>query len=171
MILIALGANLPSPVGPPAKTLRAALAELEKRGVRVLTCSRFFETSPVPASDQPDFVNAVAEVATDLPPDALLGLLHDVEAAYGRTRAETWEARTLDLDLLAYHETVTAENRVKSWGSLVLPHPRLHERHFVLVPLSEVAPAWLHPVWGKTAAALLAELPEEGTCAPLADQS
>ncbi|MBX7200459.1 MAG: 2-amino-4-hydroxy-6-hydroxymethyldihydropteridine diphosphokinase [Rhodospirillaceae bacterium] len=152
-ILIGLGGNLPSWVGAPRITLEAALAALEEAGVRVVARSSWYTSAPVPASDQPWFVNGVVSAETDLGPEALLGVLHGVEAAFGRVREEKNGARTLDLDLLAHGNTV------ESAKSPLLPHPRLHERAFVMVPLAEIAPEWRHPVLNRTAAEILAAIP------------
>ena len=119
MILVGLGANLPSSAGPPQATLAAALEALEQSGVRILKRSRWYRSAPVPASDQPDFVNGVALVDTALAPDDLLALLHRIEARFGRQRREPNAPRTLDLDLLAYGDRIVEED------DLVLPHPRL----------------------------------------------
>ncbi len=166
MIYIALGANLPSRVGPPAATLAAALGALARRGVRVVAASRLWRSAPVPASDQPWFVNQVVAVATDLPPDGLLAVLHEVEAEFGRERpaAEStrWPARTLDLDLLDYDGRVAPGP-----GGVILPHPRLQERTFVLRPLAEIAADWRHPVSGRTLASLIADLPEGQEAVPV----
>ena len=154
-ILVALGANLPSErFGGPRETLDAAVRELERRGIRVLRRSRWYESAPVPESDQPWYVNGVAAVDTDLDPPALLALLHQVEAEFGRVRAERNAPRVLDLDLVAYGGLV----RPGPDGP-VLPHPRAAERAFVLLPLAEVAPAWHHPETGETVEALIARLP------------
>ena len=157
MIFIGLGANLPSRAGAPQATLEAALADLERAGVRILGRSGWWETAPVPISDQPWFVNAVAAVATDLSPAALLALVHRIEADYGRERLVVNGARTLDLDLLAYDDKVNPGP-----DSPILPHPRLHERAFVLRPLAELAvrlaPGWVHPATGRPMADLLAGL-------------
>lgn len=169
MILVAFGANLPSPAGEPRETIKAAMDRLAILGVEVIKRSRFYRTSPVPPSGQPDFVNMVAEVRSDLSAEALLQVLHKIEKEFGRTRKDRWEARSLDLDLLAFHETVTPKSEVKSCTSLMLPHPRLHERRFVLEPLAEIAPGWVHPLLLQTSVDLLAALPTDGECEPISD--
>ncbi|MEX2201355.1 MAG: 2-amino-4-hydroxy-6-hydroxymethyldihydropteridine diphosphokinase [Dongiaceae bacterium] len=153
-IFIGLGSNLPGLHGDPRAQLEAALQELAAEGIRVVRRSRWYESEPVPVSEQPWFVNGVVEVETGLEPAALLALLHRVEAAFGRIRRIRNEARALDLDLLAYGERVMAGE-----GLPELPHPRLQDRAFVLLPLAEVAPAWRHPVLGESAAALAEKLP------------
>jgi 2-amino-4-hydroxy-6-hydroxymethyldihydropteridine diphosphokinase len=162
MILIGLGANLPSAAGPPSTTLTAALAALEESGVKVLARSRFYRSAPVPPSDQPWFVNAVAAVAIPLDPAALLALLHDIETRFGRARRAPNAARTLDLDLLDYDGLLSDGGE----GS-VLPHPRLHQRAFVLLPLAEVAPLWRHPRLGRSVADLIAALLPEQQAEPI----
>ncbi len=147
MILIGIGANLPHPChGSPRETCDAALTSLQQNGVTVTGRSRWFKSAPVPPSDQPWFVNGVASLETALSPGGLLAVLHEVEESFGRRRRVRNEARVLDLDLLAYAERVSAPGE-----SPALPHPRLTERAFVIVPLADLAPAWRHPVSGKSA--------------------
>ncbi|GBG01046.1 2-amino-4-hydroxy-6-hydroxymethyldihydropteridine pyrophosphokinase [Azospira sp. I13] len=139
---IALGANLED----PAAQLRAALAALgAEPGIARVRPSSLYRTAPIGA-DGPDYVNAVAEVLTNLSPHALLQSLFAVEARFGRSRSYRNAPRTLDLDLLLHGETVLAS------PDLTLPHPRLHLRAFVLVPLAEIAPDLALPGRGSVAA-------------------
>lgn len=155
MIFIGLGSNLASEAGPPATTIESALAQFTLYGITVVERSPFYESEPVPRSDQPWFVNAVARVETALSPEYLLMRLHAIEHGFGRVRRERNEARTLDLDLLDYDGLIRGGER------LVLPHPRLHERAFVLKPLLDLDPSWRHPQSDRTGAELLAALPIE----------
>ena len=154
MILIGIGSNLPAPPATtPRETAAAALAALPAIGVRLIARSGWYLSEPVPVSDQPWFVNAVTSVSTALSPAALLDRLLALEAEFGRRRGAPNADRTLDLDLLDY------ESCLCDTGTLALPHPRLHERRFVLAPLCEVAPDWRHPRLGLTAVQLLDRLP------------
>ncbi len=142
-----MGANLPHPkFGPPVATLSAALALLEEYGVSVVRRSRWYRTAPVPLSDQPWFVNGVAEVATGLSAETLLATLHEVEARFGRVRHRRLEPRIVDLDLISFNDLVRPE--AGSADGLVLPHPRMHQRAFVLLPMAELVPNWRHPRLG-----------------------
>jgi len=161
VILIALGANLPSTAGPPAATLKSALDRLAEQGVKIRSVSSFYESPAWPDPADPKFVNAVAVVETALQPVELLALLHGIETAHGRLRSTVNAPRSLDLDLLDY------DGRLISDG-VTLPHPRLAQRAFVLVPLAEIAPAWRHPVTGQSVGELLDGLPGRGDCKKLA---
>ena len=161
MVIIGLGANLPSPAGPPRATCEAALGQLSRLGAGTVRVSRFYRSRPVPASDQPDFVNAVAALATEMTPETLLQTLLTVEKQFGRVRGAPNAARTLDLDLLDFDGLVRAGN------DLQLPHPRMTLRAFVLLPLAEIAPEWRHPQSGQTASQLLARLDDEQVVVPI----
>jgi 2-amino-4-hydroxy-6-hydroxymethyldihydropteridine diphosphokinase len=154
VILIGIGSNLAAPqFGSPQDTASAAVAQLPAIGALVVRCSRWYLSQPVPPSDQPWYVNAVALVATRLAPAALLAALLALESRFERRRGLPNAARTLDLDLLDY------DGRQSQTERLVLPHPRLHERRFVLAPLAEIAPHWRHPLLAMTATELLLRLP------------
>lgn len=154
MIFIGIGSNLAAPgFGSPQETAAAGLAALPGIGIALSASSRWYLSEPVPPSDQPWYANAVASIATRLGPEALLEALLVVEQWFGRRRTVSNAARTLDLDLLDYCGRECASPR------LVLPHPRLHERRFVLMPLAEIAPRWRHPRSGRSAAELLTGLP------------
>jgi 2-amino-4-hydroxy-6-hydroxymethyldihydropteridine diphosphokinase len=161
MILIGIGANLPSRFGPPLAACEAALTALEGVGVHVLIRSRWYESAPVPISDDPWYVNGVARVGTDLGPEALLAALHRIEADFGRVRTEVNAPRVLDLDLLEY------DGRIRGPEGLILPHPRMHLRAFVLLPLAEIAPDWRHPALKQGPPALISSIPPDQTVRPL----
>lgn len=154
VILIALGSNLPSRAGNSRETLRAALRALAQNGVVPLQVSAFYNTPAWPDPSDPSYVNAVAQVETTLAPDVLMARLHEVEREFGRVRDVRNAPRTLDLDLLDY------DGRVEG-GPPVLPHPRIEQRAFVLVPLADVAPSWRHPVSGSNVRELIDALPEQ----------
>lgn len=155
MILIALGANLPSKYGCPEETLQAAKRALEELGVAVLAESSVWVSAPVPVSEQPWYRNAVIAVETSHSVPELLTVLKSIEQAFGRTLRERDAARVLDLDIIAYHE------EVYEGEGLSVPHVRAHERSFVLYPLQEVAPDWVHPVLGKSIGDLIADLGDD----------
>jgi 2-amino-4-hydroxy-6-hydroxymethyldihydropteridine diphosphokinase len=151
-VFIALGANLPSvDYGAPLATLEATLSLLAADGIAILRRSSWWQSGPQPVSDQPDFINGMIEIDTNLPPAALLARLHDIESSCGRVRQDRWEARVLDLDLIDYR----GRCEIGTAGRPELPHPRMADRLFVLLPLQEIAPDWHHPATGKGLAQLI----------------
>ncbi|MFY8107121.1 MAG: 2-amino-4-hydroxy-6-hydroxymethyldihydropteridine diphosphokinase [Elstera sp.] len=162
-ILIALGSNLSHSLwGNPPAILAAAVAMLEAEGVSLLRQSSIWRSAAWPDPADPSYANGVIAVETTLDPSALLALLHRIEAAFGRERGSLNAPRTLDLDLISYDNLVWAGPEAP-----ILPHPRAHQRGFVLKPLAEIQPDWCHPVSGLSVVALLAALPPED-CHPWA---
>ena len=153
MILVALGSNIAGPWGSPRETVAHALKELNTFPLRLWGASQLLITKPFGVVNQPDFVNAVALIDTALSPEALLRKLHMIERAAGRKRGRRWGPRTLDLDLLDYHG-LQCQQLGTAQKALVLPHPGIAERIFVLQPLQEVAINWKHPTLRKTAGEL-----------------
>ena len=151
---IALGANLPSPAGPPDATLAAAAERLASVG-RIAARSSLYSTAPVGLANQPRFLNAVVALETDLSPRSLLDALLSIERLFGRDRSAALPngPRTLDLDILLYGNLLLSE------PGLEISHPRFAQRAFVLIPLAEIAPHAIDPRSGLTAAKLLANLP------------
>lgn len=164
MILIGVGSNIPGPQGAtPRQNCHNALKLLDDSGVTISRRSRWYRSSPVPPSDQPWFINGVVAVeAAGLEPEPLLELLHQIELEFGRRRSQPNAPRPLDLDILDFDGRITSPD-----ASIVLPHPRMHQRAFVLVPLSEIAPEWRHPVIGDTVAELIAALPDDQFIEPV----
>lgn len=166
MILIALGANLPSVYGSPLEGLRRAANLISREeGMILRKASGIWRTSPVPASEQPDYYNAVIAVGSDLAPRQVLEVLFSIERKFGRERRAPNAPRTLDLDLLCF------KGRVLSSGDLTLPHPRMHERGFVLYPLMDIAPDWNHPILKKSPADLLHNISDTQFCAPVESEA
>jgi 2-amino-4-hydroxy-6-hydroxymethyldihydropteridine diphosphokinase len=167
-ILVGLGANHPGPWGVPAATIKRALSEMERTGIAVDAISPFYETAAVGRARQPVFVNTVALVDTSLSPEALLRRLKEIERRAGRRGGRPWGPRTLDIDIIDY------KGLVRHWRArqtdfsragprpLVLPHPLMHERPFVLRPLLDIAPDWRHPVLRRSAQALWREAEGKG---------
>ncbi len=153
MIVIALGANLPSQFGSPRETIKRAIAEIAKNNACVLYQSPIYLTAPVPVSDQPWYHNAVIGVSTDQSPADLLKTLQSIENNFGRVRTIRNAPRVIDLDIVAYHDIVQHND------DLILPHPRMHERAFVLYPLRDIARNWVHPVSRKHINELISLIP------------
>ena len=173
--LVALGSNLPVGGVDATETVAAAAETIGRELGLIRSMSRLFRTPAFPAGSGPDFVNAALVLDTDLPPADLLSGLHRIESDFGRVRRERWAARALDLDLLAYDDLVLPDAEThRKWVELpldqqmqlapdemILPHPRLAERAFVLVPLADAAPDWQHPITGLTVSQMLNTLPQE----------
>ncbi len=154
MIVIALGANLPSKYGNPAQTLEKAVDSLEENGLKIIAKSRTYLTAPVPISDQPWYHNSAVSVKTELDAFQLLGLLQKIENEFGRIRTIRNAPRVLDLDLISYN------NQIIDKPELIVPHPRMHERAFVLYPMSELGDDWEHPLTYKTIDMMINEIPK-----------
>ncbi len=156
--IVAIGANLPAPDGtPPLDTCRRAAAALDGlAGLRRVAVSPFYRSAAWPDPSAPAFVNGAVLLEGRAEPEAVLAALHEMEARAGRVRSVPNAPRPLDLDLIAMGALV-----VRS-AALTLPHPRAHERAFVMVPVADVAPGWMHPLLGRTAAQIAAGLDRAG---------
>ncbi len=153
MILIGLGSNLDSIYGTPDQCLQECRNLLAQAGVGIVKLSSIWKSAPVPVSDQPWYKNAVCAVETDLNPHDLLSALAGIEDKAGRTREENNAARTLDLDILSYNNEIINDEH------LTVPHPQMHDRAFVLYPLREIVPNWIHPVLNKSVDEMITEMP------------
>ena len=163
MIFIGIGSNIPATsFVSPKTTIRAAIDLFDDFGITLVRLSKFYLTSPVPASDQPWFVNCVAQIETSLSPVACMTNLHRLEFAFQRVRSVPNAARTLDLDLLDYNGLVIGKQ-----NTLRLPHPKINERAFVLFPLSDICPNWVSPLDGIKIEELINKLSIDDTIKPL----
>jgi 2-amino-4-hydroxy-6-hydroxymethyldihydropteridine diphosphokinase len=174
--LVALGANLPFEGEPPSVTLQSSVKALSEEGLAVHAFSRLYATPCFPEGAGPDYVNAAAvlDITGKVDLTSVLASLHAVEGRFGRKRQQRWGMRTLDIDLLAVGDSVLPDPRTQDFwrdlpadqqirntpDRLILPHPRLQDRAFVLVPLAEVASDWVHPRTGLSVRSMLAALPE-----------
>lgn len=165
-IFIAFGSNLPSSLGSSRATIEAAILSLEAEDIQPEQVSPFYETPAYPDPSDPPFINGVLSAKTDRQPADVMSVLLALEEGYGRVRERRWAPRSLDLDLINYEGRVlpsdaawqaAASNRGDTTpdAQLVIPHPRMHHRQFVLQPLADIAADWLHPVFQKTAIDLL----------------
>ncbi len=172
-VVIGLGANSPGAWGAPAETIRRAVSELERGHIVVAAISPLYVTAAVGSARQPPYVNAVALLDTALAPDALLRVLKAVERRSGRRGGRPWGPRTLDIDILDYG------GQVRFWCGrrpafpqagprpLILPHPLVHQRPFVLRPLLDVAANWRHPTLKRSARELWRQASKQGQGAVL----
>jgi 2-amino-4-hydroxy-6-hydroxymethyldihydropteridine diphosphokinase len=172
--IVSLGANLPSAAGDAARTLCDVLAILHgEPDISIAAISRIWRTPAFPPGSGPEYANAAAAIRTSLAAQDLLDRLHGIEAHFGRDRSTgRWSARVLDLDLIALDDLILPDTAtLRHWidlpadrqgvlapDRLILPHPRMGDRGFVLAPLFEIAPGWRHPLTGKPVSRMLAEL-------------
>ncbi|MDW3224576.1 MAG: 2-amino-4-hydroxy-6-hydroxymethyldihydropteridine diphosphokinase [Paracoccaceae bacterium] len=173
--LIALGSNRSSVQGDPREAVQKGIQSIVEIYEMIRGVSPLYSTPAFPPGSGPDFVNAVLAIETEDSPEKVIKTLHEIEKRMGRTRETRWGPRTLDLDLIALGSEVRPDRQTHAeWRDLsleqqlarapdhlILPHPRAQERAFVLVPLADVAPGWVHPVLGKTVSEMLAALPEQ----------
>jgi 2-amino-4-hydroxy-6-hydroxymethyldihydropteridine diphosphokinase len=160
-VVIAMGSSLAGDYASSTALLDAALTRFEAAGLNIARRSGWWRSAAWPDPSQPDYLNGVVLVETSLSPQGLMRALLALEARFGRIRSHANAPRTLDLDLIAYGRRVIDE------PGLVVPHPRAHERRFVMGPLAEIAPDWRHPVLGETAAALAASATVGADAAPI----
>ena len=169
---VALGSNMPSKFGSPLETLNCAISDLQTLHFKLIKCSNFYETEPFPKDSGSKFVNCCAIFESQLSALDVLKHLHIVETFYGRTREKRWGARIIDLDLIYFDQLIYPEKHTlqkwidllpdeqnKCWPiEMILPHPRLQDRAFVLIPLRDINKDWRHPLLGISVVDMLALL-------------
>lgn len=172
-IIVALGANLAHAGQSPIINLKYSITALECDTIRIVASSRWYQSPAFPAGSGPDYVNAALTANTNLPVEKVLERLHQVEDDLGRQRSDRWGARACDLDLIAFGDRVLpdidtynawrnmplAQQKIETPQELILPHPRVQERAFVLVPIRDVLPNWEHPVTGQSLSEMINALP------------
>ena len=173
--LIALGSNISLGNAQPIEIIKRAIVELVKTDINLVSLSRFYETPAYPEGSGPNFINSAVKAEANYSSQDMLLKLHKIEEKFDRQRVSRWSARTLDLDLLALKAKVHPSRKIfKQWfalplneqkkkipSELVLPHPRIQDRAFVLLPLLDIEPNWIHPVLNKTVLQLYEQLPEQ----------
>ena len=166
---VAIGSNLEVQNTTTEGIVRAGLHSLNDFNIRMVAQSYLYNSPAFPAGSGPDFVNAVVQLEFDGDSQSLLSRLHEIETNFGRERNARWGARTLDLDLLTHrNEILPGKDQFRAWvdlpldqqklqtpDHLILPHPRIQDRAFVLLPLADIAPDWVHPVFGTTTMQML----------------
>lgn len=174
-VWVALGSNQSSSAGGPADTVAHAIKLMKGKGCDIRAVSQLFVNPAFPLGSGPDYVNAVVGFQTDWSPAEILEVLHEIEAELGRERHTRWGSRSVDLDLIAMGAVVCpdaqtqnhwrnlplSDQMIETPDELILPHPRLQDRAFVLMPMAEIAPNWLHPTLGKTVLQMLNDLPQQ----------
>lgn len=172
---VAMGGNMELEGTPSLVTMQSSLRFFSDHGLKIAAVSRFYQTPCFPAGAGPDYVNAALTVEADMKPRDVLARLHDIEQLFRRKRAQRWGMRTLDLDLIAAGDAVYPDlteyqkwrdlsvdaQKIKAPDDLILPHPRIQDRAFVVVPLNDIAPTWRHPVSGLSVAQMLGKLSQE----------
>lgn len=173
--LVLLGSNVTFELDESAKLVRDALSCISERGLRITSISSYYSTACFPVGAGPDFINVAAELLVDKPAEILMKTLHQIEDEFGRERPTRWAQRTLDIDLIAYGDCIQPDRETfEYWKNLpldaqmkqapdqlILPHPRVQDRGFALIPLADVAPDWCHPILGKTIKEMAEALSEE----------
>ncbi len=169
---VAFGSNIPSKFGDSLETLNCAISDLQTLNFKLIECSNFYETEPIPKGSGQNFINCCAIFETQLSAFDILEHLHNIEMRYGRTRDKRWGARIIDLDLIYFDQLIYPEKhtlqkwidlspdeQIKCWPiEMILPHPRLQDRAFVLIPLRDINKDWRHPLLGISVVDMLALL-------------